>query len=190
MPTKRILARLAMITLAILLIPLFGTVWSDEVTWSPFDFVFAGALLFGAGLAFEVVSLRSSATSYRVATGLACAAALLLIWVNLAVGLIGSENNPANALYLGVLLTGGVGAAIARLRPLGMSRALFATTIVQALVPFLALAIWRPGVAGPDGLAEMIGVFVFNSLFVLLFAASGLLYLRSVASFSNPPSTH
>jgi hypothetical protein len=35
--------------------------------------------------------------------GLAVGTALFLVWSNLAVGLIGSENNPANMMYLGVL---------------------------------------------------------------------------------------
>ena len=33
-------------------------------------------------------------------------AAFLLIWINLAVGIIGSEDNPANLMYGAVLLLG------------------------------------------------------------------------------------
>ena len=47
---------------------------------------------------------------------------LLLIWMNLAVVLIGSENNPANLLYLGVLCIAILGAFIARLQPRGSCR--------------------------------------------------------------------
>src|SRR5688572_8042949 len=60
---------------------------------------------------------------YRFAVGVALAAALFLVWMNLAVGLIGTEDNPANLLYGGVLAVGIIGAIIARFRPHGMARA-------------------------------------------------------------------
>ncbi len=171
--------RIALITASILAVPLVGMQLSDEVNWTLFDFVAAGVLLFGAGLTFELVTRRSGNITYRVATGLACATALLLIWINLAVGLIGAEDNPANVLYLGVLLVGGVGAARARLRPQGMSRALFATAIAQAVVPVLAIVIWKPLVAGEEKFAGLTGVLVLNAFFVLLFLASAFLFRRA-----------
>ncbi len=51
--------------------------------------------------------------AYRFAVGVALAAAFLLVWMNLAVGLIGSEDNPANLMYFGVLAVGFIGAIIA-----------------------------------------------------------------------------
>ena len=94
--------------------------------------------------------------------------------VNLAVGLIGSENNPANLLYGGVLAVGIVGAILARTKAQGMARALFATALAQALVPVLAIIIWKPQIT-----PEMIGVLFLNGIFVLLFVGSGLLYQRA-----------
>ena len=35
-------------------------------------------------------------SAYRAAVGVAIAAAFILVWMNLAVGIIGSEDNPAN----------------------------------------------------------------------------------------------
>jgi thiazole synthase ThiGH ThiG subunit len=58
---------------------------------------------------------------------LALVAAMLLVWVNLAVGIIGSEDNPANIMYLGVHAVLILGALLALFRPQGMARALFAT---------------------------------------------------------------
>jgi hypothetical protein len=179
MPSRRNIIRLTLITASLLSVPLLGMQFSDEVDWSLFDCVVAGTLLFGAGLAFELVARKSGNVAYRVATGLAFATALLLIWINLAVGLLGSEDNPANLLYLGVLLVGGGGAATARLRPQGMSRALFATAVVQAVVPVLAIVIWNPLVADEENLAGLIGVFFLNAFFVLLFAASAVLFRRA-----------
>lgn len=80
-------------------------------------FCVAGALLFGTALAFELAVRKSGSAAYRLAAGLALAAAFLLIWVNLAVGVIGDEGEPANLLYLGVLAVGIGGAALCALRP-------------------------------------------------------------------------
>jgi hypothetical protein len=54
--------------------------------------------------------------------------------MNLAVGIIGSEDNPANLMYGGVLAVGIIGAIIARFEPHGMARALVATTLATSAV--------------------------------------------------------
>ena len=61
----------------------------------------------------------SGNAAYRAAAGFALAAAFLLVWVNGAVGIIGTENNDANLLYVGVFGVGFFGALIARFDPLG-----------------------------------------------------------------------
>jgi len=108
-------------------------------------------------------------------------AGLLLIWMNLAVGIIGSEDNPANMLYVGVLAVGIIGAGIARLRPRGMARTLFATAFAQMLVPVIALIIWRPSLEETPGI---VGVFILNAFFAALFVVSAMLFHR--ASATNP----
>ena len=138
---NKLVVRIALVTAFLLLIPLVAMRFSAEVDWSPFDFAVAGALLFGSGLAYGLIARKAGNTAYRAAIGIAVAAALLLTWVNLAVGIIGSENNPANLMYFAVLLVGIIGAGIARLRPTGMARALFVTACAQALVPLIALLI-------------------------------------------------
>ncbi|MGB5332427.1 MAG: hypothetical protein WBM80_04545 [Woeseiaceae bacterium] len=42
-------------------------------------------------------------TLYRSAFGLALAAAFILVWMNLAVGIIGDSDNLYNLMYVGVL---------------------------------------------------------------------------------------
>jgi hypothetical protein len=70
-----------------------------------------------------------------------------------------------------VLAIGLAGAAIARLRPSGMSMALFATALAQFLVPVIAVMIWRP-----DFSPGVVQVFGLNFCFVLMFAGSALLF--------------
>lgn len=158
----------------ILLVPLIAMQFTDEVKWTAFDFIIAGALMTGMGVALEFALRKSGSLAYRVAFGVLLAAAFLLIWINGAVGIIGSENNAANLMYVGVLAVLFVGSLIARFEAKGMSYALFAGALVQVLVALIA------AVAGlgseEDGLFLL---FALNGFFVVLFVFSGLLFQRA-----------
>ena len=171
------IARVAVATAMILMVPLVAMQFTQEVAWSPLDFVVAGALLFGAGLAYVLVSRQASHVTYRVAVGIAIAAGLLLIWVNLAVGIIGAEDNPANLMYAGVLLVAAAGALIARFRPLGMAIALLVTGLAQLLVAVIVLV---GDVGAPE--AQRLPLLMANGFFFTLFAASGLLFWHAARS--------
>jgi len=170
------IARIALATGLLLLVPLIAMQFTDEVNWTLGDFFVAGVLLFGSGLTYELFTRKKTDVAYRAAVGVAVFTSLLLVWVNLAVGIIGSEDNPANMLFGGVLLIGLIGAAIAKLRPQGMSRTLSAMAFAQFLVPVAAVMIWPTTSWGAAGMS---GVFVFNAFFALLFAVSGLLFRRA-----------
>ena len=71
-------------------------------------------------------------TDYRSAIGVALAAACILVWLSLGVGIIGKDGDPANLMYFGVLAVGIIGAIVARFRPQGMARALFAMALAAA----------------------------------------------------------
>jgi hypothetical protein len=175
---KRIIG-FALATAGILLVPLVAMLFTEEVDWDLLDFAFAGVLLFGTGLTFDLAARMTPNTAYRAAAGLALAAALILVWVNGAVGIIGSEDNPANLLYGGVLAVGIIGAGIARFRPHGMARALFATALAQGLVPVIALIIWKPQATSAEALLGILSVLGVNAFFILLFVGSALLFRRA-----------
>lgn len=166
----------ALTAAAVLLVPLVAMVFTNEVNWSLFDFVVMGGLLFGAGLTYVLVSRFVDHVGYRTAVGVAVVAGLLLIWVNLAVGVMGSAGHPANLLYGGVLIVGIIGAVFARFQPRGMSHTLFATALAQMLVPVVALVFWRPTLNEPPG---TVGIFMLNAFFAALFFVSGLLFRRA-----------
>lgn len=140
--TKR-LSVWAIVVALILMIPLVAMQFTMEVNWTLFDFVFMGTLLFGAGSTYELVARKMSNGAYRVAVGVAVVAAVLLVWINGAVGIIGDEGSPANLMYFGVLAVGFIGALIARFQPDGMARTLFAMALAQFLVPVIALIVWK-----------------------------------------------
>ena len=79
------------LAVAVLLsVPLIAMRFTNEVKWGPFDFVVAGVLLLGTGLACEFVLRKVKSFEYRIAICVAILIALFLIWAELAVGLIGT----------------------------------------------------------------------------------------------------
>lgn len=138
---------------ALLAMPLLAMQFTDEVDWTPLDFVVMGTILALCCVAFELVIRVARNHAYVLASGVAIATALLVTWSNLAVGIVGDEGNPVNLVFFGVLLVALVGAAMARLAPRGMARAMAATAIAQALSALLAVYAdeWR--------VVAIIGVF-------------------------------
>ncbi len=164
----------------ILLLPLVAMQFTDEVNWDVADFALFGALLIAVGVPYELAVRTTGNNAARAAVGIALGAAFILVWVNGAVGIIGSEDNPANLMYGGVLAVGIIGAAIARFQPQGMARALFATAVAQALVAVIAL-IGRLG-APWSGPLEIVAL---NGFFVALFTGSALLFLKAARGRSE-----
>ena len=179
MTMKRLLKKPSVwLPVVLLSIPLTAMLFRIEGWhWGVFDFVIMGAILSGAGFAYEFVARHAGTVWYRVAAGLALTAAVLLVWMNGAVGIIGDKDNASNPMYFGVLAIGMVGAALARFRPRGMARALFAMALAQALVPVMALMIWNPQVTSWS--PGVLAVFALHGFFVLLFAGSGLMFRRA-----------
>ena len=176
---KKNIIRIILVTVLILLIPLIGMQFENGFDWSLFDFILAGILLMGTGLVYEWISSRSSTATYRAATALGVGASLLLVWINLAVGFIGSEDNPLNTLYALVLMAGMIGAFISRLRPQGMANTLFIMAGIQVLIPVVALLLGRPDMGSTEAIMDIVRIFTLNTFFSLFFLGSGLLYKRS-----------
>jgi len=151
----------------LLLLPAVAMRFTSEVDWTASDFVVMGAMLAIACGAYEVVARMSSNTSYRAAVGIAIVTAFVTVWVNLAVGMLGSEDNPANLLFGGVLAVGFVGVLVARFRTRGMARAMLATALTQAGMTLYALV---------GGYAEV----VFHvGLFIIPWLLSALLFRKA-----------
>lgn len=85
--------------------------------WTASDFVIMGVLLGSVGLGIEFL-VRLPGTLFTKLGGIvAVLTAFLTIWVNLAVGMIGSEDNPYNLLFLGLLALVLIGGVWVRLEP-------------------------------------------------------------------------
>ncbi len=159
----------------LLLLPLVAMQFIDAVNWTIGDFIFAGLLLLGTVFPFDVALRKQRNVYYIAAVGVALAAAFLLVWVNAAVGIIGSEDNPANLMYLGVLAVGIIGAFLVRSQPRGMAYALGKTALAQALVALIALFAGL-GANEPPG---RLGILLLNGFFLILFAGSAWLFRKA-----------
>lgn len=162
----------------LLALPLVAMQFTAEVEWTAIDFIVMGAMLGIAAGTVELAMRASDDSAYRLGAIVAVGAGFLLTWVNLAVGIIGSEDNPLNLVYAAVLGVAVIGAVVAAFAPAGMARALFATAAAQMLVTVLAL-IWGWGAWQPPGAA---GILALNGFFTMLWFLAGGLFRRAALS--------
>lgn len=153
--------------------------FTDEAQWNEAA-TYTILLLAGGGFYELFQWLRTRSKIYRLAFGVGLTAIFLLGMVSGAVGIIGSENNPANLMYWAVFAVTLIGSLLSRLKPRGMSYTLFTAALIQLLVPVIALNIWPAQASWGD--AGVIGVFILNFIFATKFAASGLLFRRASAT--------
>ena len=132
-----------------------------------------GMLSAVGALVLLIIRMRYN-TTYRLALGIALLAAFLILWINLAVGIIGEPENPANLMYFGVITVGIVGALIGRFQPDRMTRALFATAIAQALVASITAfaALGEP-------VTWWWSLLFLNGVFIALWVGSACLFRKA-----------
>jgi len=141
----------------LLLLPFVAMQFSKEVSWTQADFLALGTLLSIACATYELATRMSRNSSYRAGMAVAVVTGFFLAWLNLAVGIIGNEDNPANLMFGGVFAVGIIGALMTRFRACGMAITMVATMLTQALVAIIAMTVLNTGL-GNDALALM-GVF-------------------------------
>lgn len=163
----------------LLLVPLVA-----DFPWTGSDFVFAGVMFALVGGTLELTVRANSNAAYRLGMAASVVGALLLVWINGAVGIIGSEDSPANLMYVGVLATGLVGTFVAKARSAAMARAMFATAAAHALVAAIAYGKGL-GAQEPPG---AVGILMLNGFFVALWLASAALFRRAAHEKARPVS--
>jgi hypothetical protein len=159
----------------LLLLPLVAMQFTDEVNWTVGDFVFATLLILSVGLPLELAVSRTDSLAYRAAVGLVLVVWFLTLWLNGAVGIIGSEDNPANLMYAGVLAIGVIGAVIARFRPRGMARAMVAAALALVAIAVIVLITgW-----GSEEPVWPWPVVIMNGFMAALLVGSALLFRQA-----------
>lgn len=162
----------ALVTVLILMVPLVAMQFTDEVNWSITDFLAMGGLIFGTGVLFVLVMRLSSNIVYKVAAGLAIGATFFMIWVNLAVGLIGGGPNAGNLMYAAVIVVLLIGIYLSRYTAAGMERAMYMTAgtfVVLTLIALMTKMYEYP----ESSVIQIVGV---NAFFATPFIVSGLLF--------------
>ena len=135
--------------------------------WTASDYVVMAVLLFGSVGIYELIARTSRSMAYRGGAAVAVLAAFLLVWVNLAVGFLGDEDNLANLMFAGVLALALAGAMIARFRAAGMANAMLATFAAQVLAGAFGYAAGL-GAGGSQGIYEVtVGTTLFGGLWLI-----------------------
>ena len=173
---SRTILRVALVALGLLMVPLIASQLVDGWNWSPGSFVFVYVLFFGTGLAYTLIARKMGAWAYKAGVGVALVAGFALGWSNMVH--VSDSENPANLVYYGVLVVGGVGAWLARLEARGLARTLFAMAVTLALI-----AVILPSGAPPYLARNMA---IGHVVLVVLFAASGLLFRRASLAREYP----
>jgi hypothetical protein len=123
--------------------------------------------------------------NYRAGVALAIAAAFLITWMNLAVGIAGEEDNPVNLSFFGLVAVAAVGAFAAEGRARGMARTMVSVAAIQIMLGVIVstgpVAAQEP--SGPAGL------FALNGFFALLWLVSGALFAKATQARRGPATT-
>jgi len=76
--------------LLLLLIPLFGSLFSNQVNWSLFDFIVMGFLMGLTGLSIHFTMEKVRNKTLRIVPIIFVLIIFLMIWAELAIGVFGS----------------------------------------------------------------------------------------------------
>ena len=110
-----------------------------------------------------------------IVLGVAIAAGLVQVWMNVAAGIVG-EDNPANMGFFGVGVTAIACAFVARLKAADMARAMAATALVQALLGVVVATAPSTAWLAPHG---PIGIVILSSGLVAMWLGSAALFHRA-----------
>jgi energy-converting hydrogenase Eha subunit C len=172
------------LALAILAMPFVALqLHTQGVDWSAGDFVFAAVIFATVGGLLELAVRLTPSRLYRGAAALALLGGLLVVWINLAVGIVGSEHNPDNQLFFVALLMAIAGGIGARFKADGMKRAMI-TAAVAVVIAFAIAESGRQDEPMVHPLVEGIG----TSIFVLLFVGSAWLFRKAAMRQSSSSS--
>ncbi len=169
------------VSACLLVLPAVAMLFTDEVSWSHTDFMVFALMLSVVCGCLEIVLRRSTSRNYLAGFAVALLASFLLVWVNLAVGIVGNEGNPVNLWFY---VAPGVGVAwsvATRFTARGMAQAMIAAAIVQAIVAIVILTISKAHTP------------IITGIFVLLWLSSAQLFRsarkQAAGNGDNTPSS-
>lgn len=118
----------------LLLLPAVAMQFTDEVNWDETDFIVTGLVFSIVGGLVELAVRLSSNWFYRIGAFFGIFSGFVVVWSNLAIGMIGNENNPINLLFIPVLLIALGGAILGRFRNTALVWAMLLAGLAQAAI--------------------------------------------------------
>lgn len=162
---------------ALLIAPWVAMRFTSDVAWTGSDFALFGAMLLTGCIAFETAARAARSLAYLGASVIALGAAFLLVWANLAVGIVGEPAHPANLAFMAIPLAGIAGALLARRQPRGMAITLAVMAALQVMAA--GLAFWT-AVQAPRGF--LLG---FTATYVAVWLVCAALFRKAAAATSR-----
>jgi hypothetical protein len=134
--------------------------------------VFAFILFFVPTLVYRLITRNATNFKYRLAIAFALLTGFATVWINLAVGIIGSEDEMINLAYFGILAVGLLSANIVRFKPDGMVKVMAVMTALLIPITFAALVLGYQNLPH-SSVTQILGV---NAFFGVLYAQSAFLF--------------
>ena len=118
----------------LVLTPLVAMQFTTEVDWDETDFIFA-TIIFGiVGGLIELAVRLSFNWYFRIGAMFAVLSGFMVVWANLAVGMIGNEDNPVNLWFSAVLFIAIAGSIASRFRGSILPLAMFLARTSQIVI--------------------------------------------------------
>lgn len=169
---QRITLKSILITLLLLAIPFFAMQFGAGVAWEFPDFLVMGSIIMVFSMSYGIINVHAPDIFYRIATILSLATMFLLIWANLAVGLIGGGAHAGNLLYIAVIIAGIIGGIISRFSASALQKTCFVITAILVLIAIIALLSGMQYYPG----SSVREIILVNGIFGTLFFMSGVLF--------------
>ena len=146
--------------------------FTSEFAWTAFDFVMLALSWWAASGSGSSLAVRARNRAFTRRRGSPLLLSILLFLIGGAVGIIGSENEPSNLLFVGVIAVALGGSALAMFRPAGMAVAMTVAAVAQAAVPVVA------SIAGDSAIAAIWApeVIVLTVVFTVMWLVSARLF--------------
>jgi hypothetical protein len=158
------------LALGLWLLPLIAKQFTAEMQWTAFDFVVWAIMLGLAAGLFDLATRASGNGAFRLGAAVAIGTGFFITWSNLAVGIIGNENNPLNQIFFGVLAIAVFGALFVRFDAARLVRVMQVTAVAQALTAVVALV------------ADGSYIFVITAIFVAAWLFAAELFRRAAVA--------
>lgn len=152
--------------LALLLTPLVMMQISEDWHWTPRGFLFAGVMIGGSCLLYELAVWASGSRAYRAGVAVAIAASFLTVWTTIV-------RDDSNGMGFFMLVMAAVtGGFAAWFQPGGMARTMLGVAIMQALLG-VAIATAPSTASTPDGAFKAL---LFSGFFSVLWLIAAVCF--------------